>query len=76
MPYALSDLDALKAAIVSPENEVEIAGRRVRYNSVSDIQKAISIVEADLAGQGLLDRPVRRKTLASTNSNFSGCERW
>ena len=40
MALTQTDLDALDAAIVSSELEVQIEGRRVKYRSISELKAA------------------------------------
>lgn len=54
MPYTQSDLDALDAAIVGAELEVQLDGRRVRYRSMDELLQARRHVQEQitLAGSG------------------------
>lgn len=76
MAWTTTDLDSLKTALASGVLEAAIEGRTIRYNSASDLIKAISTVEADLIGRGVITQVVRRKTLISSSSNFSGSDSW
>lgn len=50
MTFTSSDLDNLKAALLSGALEVTIGDRTVKYRSQADLIKAIKIVEAYLNG--------------------------
>jgi len=49
MAHTQADLDAIKAAIASGEQSVEVAGRKVVYRSVDDLRKARDDITAELA---------------------------
>jgi hypothetical protein len=49
--YSPADLLELKAALTDPTKEVWFKGRKRVLRSLSEIQEAIEIVEADLAAQ-------------------------
>jgi len=49
MAHTQTDLDAIKAAIASGEQSVEVAGRKVVYRSVDDLRKARDDISAELA---------------------------
>ena len=49
MAHTQADLDAIKAAIASGEQSVEVAGRKVVYRSVDDLRKARDDIAAELA---------------------------
>jgi hypothetical protein len=48
MAHTQTDLDAIKAAIASGEQSVEVAGRKVVYRSVDDLRKARDDIAAEL----------------------------
>ena len=50
MALSQSDLDALDTAIASAELEVEVDGRRIRYRTIDELQKARAHVATVLAG--------------------------
>ena len=50
MAHTQSDLDAIKAAIASGEQSVEVGGRKVVYRSVDELRKARDDIAAELAG--------------------------
>lgn len=52
MAVTQSDLDALDAAILSAELEVEYQGRRVRFRSVAELRQAYEHARAVMAAQG------------------------
>lgn len=52
--FTSSDLDKLKAALISGVLEVQIGDRRIKYNSRADLIKAINTIEKALNG----DNPV------------------
>lgn len=49
MAHTQADLDAIKAAIASGEQSVEVGGRKVVYRSIDDLRKARDDVTAELA---------------------------
>ena len=49
MAHTQTDLDAIKAAIASGEQSVEVGGRKVVYRSVDDLRKARDDIAAELA---------------------------
>lgn len=49
MAHTTADLDAIKAAIASGEQSVEVDGRKVVYRSVDDLRKARDDIAAELA---------------------------
>ena len=62
MAHTQSDLDAIKAAIASGEQSVEVGGRKVVYRSVDELRKARDDIAAELAS-------------AATPSSTSGVRR-
>ncbi|MCE2917696.1 MAG: hypothetical protein LW768_19415 [Rubrivivax sp.] len=64
MAYTQADLDALDAAILNGELEVQEGDRRVRYRSIPELQAAAAHVRSRLAeaasGSGASRRSVRR----------------
>lgn len=50
MAHTQADLDAIKAAIASGEQSVEVGGRKVVYRSVDELRKARDDIAAELAG--------------------------
>lgn len=51
MAITQADLDALNAAIVAQELEVEFEGSRVRYRSVAELRAAYEHAQTQLAAQ-------------------------
>lgn len=51
MAITQSDLDALDAAILTAELEVEYQGRRVRFRSVAELRQAYEHARAVMATQ-------------------------
>ncbi len=49
MAHTQTDLDAIKAAIASGEQSVEVAGRKVVYRTIDDLRKARDDITAELA---------------------------
>lgn len=49
MAHTQADLDAIKAAIASGEQSVEVAGRKVVYRTIDDLRKARDDIAAELA---------------------------
>jgi hypothetical protein len=51
MAWVQTDIDALKASIATGALEVEYAdGRRVKYRSLTEMIRLLSIMEAEVAG--------------------------
>ena len=48
MAHTQTDLDAIKAAIASGEQSVEVAGRKVVYRTIDDLRKARDDIAAEL----------------------------
>ena len=48
MAHTQADLDAVKAAIASGEQSVEVAGRKVVYRTIDDLRKARDDITAEL----------------------------
>jgi hypothetical protein len=51
VPYTLEQLTTLQAALASGLTEVTYNGRTFRYNSISDLKKAIDVVKQGLNAQ-------------------------
>ena len=49
MAHTQADLDAVKAAIASGEQSVEMNGRKVVYRTIDDLRKARDDIAAELA---------------------------
>lgn len=49
MAHTQTDLDAIKAAIASGEQSVEVAGRKVVYRTIDDLRKARDDIAAELS---------------------------
>ncbi len=49
MAHTQTDLDAVKSAIASGEQSVEVAGRKVVYRTIDDLRKARDDIAAELA---------------------------
>lgn len=49
MAHTQTDLDAIKAAIASGEQSVEVAGRKVVYRTIDNLRKARDDIAAELA---------------------------
>ena len=65
MAHTQADIDAIKAAIASGEQSVEVGGRKVVYRSVDDLRKARDDIAAELAGAATpTSSSVRRGTYA------------
>ena len=65
MAHTQADLDAIKAAIASGEQSVEVGGRKVVYRSVDELRKARDDIAAELAGAAApTSSGVRRGTFA------------
>ncbi len=65
MAHTQADLDAIKAAIASGEQSVEVGGRKVVYRSVDDLRKARDDIAAELASAATsTSSSVRRGTFA------------
>ena len=65
MAHTQADLDAIKAAIASGEQSVEVGGRKVVYRSVDELRKARDDIAAELAGAAVASTSgVRRGSFA------------
>jgi|WetSurMetagenome_2_1015567.scaffolds.fasta_scaffold764896_2 hypothetical protein len=62
MALAQADLDALNAAIIANELEVEYDGRRVRYRSVAEMKAAYAHAQTVIAQQSATSASIRRST--------------
>lgn len=60
MAHTQADLDAIKAAIASGEQSVEVAGRKVVYRTIDDLRKARDDIAAELASVANTSQSVRR----------------
>ena len=49
MAHTQADLDAVKAAIASGEQSVEMNGRKVVYRTIDDLRKARDDISAELS---------------------------
>lgn len=49
MAYTTAQRTALESALVSGELEIEVEGRRVRYRSTAEIERALAIIDEDIA---------------------------
>lgn len=68
MAFTQTDLDNLKSALASGHLEVSFQGRTVRYQSISELHKAIEVVESELT-EGTSNKPARR-LLVRTSQGF------
>ena len=59
MAHTQADLDAVKAAIASGEQSVEMAGRKVVYRSIDDLRKARDDIAAELSAATTSTSPRR-----------------
>lgn len=50
MAFTTSDLDAVKLAIATGQQTVEIGDRRITYRSVEELKAAKRLIEAELNG--------------------------
>ena len=57
MAFTTTDLDQINAALASGELTVTVQGRTVTYRSTSDLLKAKSAIESELAAQRPAGRP-------------------
>lgn len=62
MAYTQLQLDALEAALASGELRVTFTDRSVEYRSIGELQRAIAVVRAGLAGAAPPVRIVRTET--------------
>ena len=60
MAHTQADLDAIKAAIASGEQSVEVAGRKVVYRTIDDLRKARDDISTELASVATTNQAVRR----------------
>ena len=73
MAHTQADLDAIKAAIASGEQSVEVGGRKVVYRSVDELRKARDDIAAELASAAApTSSSVRRGTFAVRFSTARG----
>jgi hypothetical protein len=73
MAHTQADLDAIKAAIASGEQSVEVGGRKVVYRSVDDLRKARDDIAAELASAAVSSTSsVRRGSFAVRFSTARG----
>lgn len=73
MAHTQADLDAVKAAIASGEQSVEVGGRKVVYRSVDDLRKARDDITTELAGAAsATTSSVRRGSFAVRFSTARG----
>jgi hypothetical protein len=73
MAHTQADLDAIKAAIASGEQSVEVGGRKVVYRSVDDLRKARDDITAELASAATsTSSSVRRGSFAVRFSTARG----
>ncbi len=54
MAHTQADLDAVKSAIASGEQSVEMGGRKVVYRSVDDLRKARDDIATELASAAVV----------------------
>lgn len=64
MAFTAADRETLKAAIARGEQTVAFADRTVTYRSVSEMLRALQVIEADLATQATTPRPRYYKAYA------------
>lgn len=72
MAFTQTDLDAINAAIATGELTVEMEGRRVTYRSMADLERARSIIQADLGAAGQAAAGARRGALRVTFTTHRG----
>lgn len=51
MAYTQTQLEVLQAALASGELEVMFEGRRIRYRSIEELERAIATVQGELTTQ-------------------------
>ncbi len=51
MPFTSADLASIDAAIASGELSVEVAGKRLTYRQMHELQKARQMIASDIAAQ-------------------------
>lgn len=61
MAHTQTDLDAIKAAIASGEQSVEVAGRKVMYRTIDDLRKARDDIAAELASAATVSTSAVRR---------------
>lgn len=61
MAHTQTDLDAIKAAIASGEQSVEVAGRKVMYRTIDDLRKARDDIAAELANAATVSTSAVRR---------------
>lgn len=57
MAFTQTDLDNIKTAIATGEMTVEFGGRRVTYRSMSELERAKTLIEGDLARGAAATKP-------------------
>lgn len=73
MAHTQTDLDAIKSAIASGEQSVEVAGRKVVYRTIDDLRKARDDITAELASASAASAgAVRRGSFQVRFSNARG----
>jgi hypothetical protein len=72
MAHTQADLDAIKAAIASGEQSVEVAGRKVVYRSVDDLRKARDDIAAELLSSSGASGGMRRGSFSVRFSTSRG----
>ena len=73
MAHTQADLDAVKAAIASGEQSVEVAGRKVVYRTIDDLRKARDDISAELSSIAIAGTSaVRRGSYAVRFSTARG----
>ena len=64
MAYTTTQLAALQAALASGELSVEYDGKKVQYRSISELERAIAVVQGALEAAGTFTAVPRRSLAA------------
>ncbi len=70
MPFTQTHLDALIAAYGAGESQVTFQGRTTVYRSVADLERAITFIRGELAGEAAVVIPrIRRVVIFQDDEN-------
>jgi hypothetical protein len=69
MAYSQADLDVLDQAIATSELEVEVAGRRVKFDSFEGLKKRRDYVADQLSAQSARGRTSYRFTMTTSRGD-------
>jgi hypothetical protein len=72
MAYTQTDLDNVKAAFSSPEQSVEVGGRKVVFRNVDELRKMRDDIASELAATSTSGSSVRRGTFRPIFTTYRG----